>query len=264
MAAQGRRRLAPDRRASAPGRLADLRQHGREDHARAWAGRPPGQQAQEHHPPRLGPLARRRPAAARLSATAANRRWVGDGTEIPTGQGPLQLAAVSDLFSRRIVGYAISEHHDAALALGALQMAVAVRGGDVAGVVMHTDRGSEYTAGLFRQACRRLGVEQSMGRTGSALDNAPAEALFSSMEFELLRLAGPFDTHRQARAAVAAWVEDFNHERLHTANGLRPPVEFEQLDVAEQDKIRARIAEKKQARRKRRAAARQKDKKEAA
>ncbi|SEH01559.1 Transposase InsO and inactivated derivatives [Nonomuraea solani] len=195
-----------------------------------------------------------------FSASAANQRWVGDGTEIPTEEGKLQLAAVSDLFSRRIVGYALSEHHDAALALGALQMAVAVRGGTVAGVVMHTDRGSEYTAHLFRAACDRLGIDQSMGRTGSALDNAPAEALFSSLEFELLRLAGPFGTHAQARAAVAAWVDDFNHERLHTANGLRPPVEFEQLDAATQAKIRTQIAEKKQAR----AAARRKKKKKKA
>lgn len=173
------------------------------------------------------------------------------------------MAAVSDLFSRRILGYAVSEHHDAALALAALQMAVAVRGGRVAGVVMHTDRGSEYTAQLFRDACQRLEVTQSMGRTGSALDNAPSEALFSSMEFELLRLAGPLATHAQARAAIAAWVDDFNHYRLHTANGLRPPVEFEQLDADEQEKIRTRIAEREQARRERRAAARN-SKKEAA
>jgi putative transposase len=195
-----------------------------------------------------------------FTATAPDRRWVGDGTEIETGEGKLQLAAVSDLFSRRILGYALSVHHDAALAVGALQMAVAVRGGSVSGAVMHTDRGSEYTAHLFRQACDRLGITQSMGRTGSALDNAPAESVFSSMEFELLRLAGPFATHAQARSAVAAWVDDFNHARLHTANGLRPPVEFEQLEAAEQEKIRARIAASRQARRARRAAARQNQK----
>ncbi|WP_338089983.1 IS3 family transposase [Nonomuraea basaltis] len=192
-------------------------------------------------------------------ASGPDQRWIGDGTEIPTGEGTLQLAAVSDLFSRRILGYAMSEHHDAALATASLQMAVAIRGGSVAGVVMHTDRGSEYTAQLFRAACERLQISQSMGRTGSALDNAPSEALFSSMEFELLRLAGPFATHQQARRAVAVWVDDFNQRRLHTANGLRPPVEFEQLDAAVQEKIRTEITQKKQAR----AAARRK-KKEAA
>jgi transposase InsO family protein len=76
---------------------------------------------------------------------------------------------VLDIWSRRVVGFALSEHHDAQLAYGALAMAVAVRGGNVAGVVLHTDQGSEYTAGLFRQACQRLGVTQSMGRVGSSL-----------------------------------------------------------------------------------------------
>ncbi|GIH43436.1 hypothetical protein Mco01_64360 [Microbispora corallina] len=143
-----------------------------------------------------------------FTVPAADRRWAGDGTEVPTGEGTLQLAAVSDLFSRRIVGYAVSAHHDAALALGALQMAVAVRGGSVTGVVMHTEGGGEYTAHLFRAACQRLGIEQSMGRSGSALDNAAAESLFSSMEFELFGLAGPFTGHVEARRPVAAWVDD--------------------------------------------------------
>ena len=79
--------------------------------------------------------------------------------------------------SRRIVGFAIGEHHDADLAYGALAMAVAVRGGKdaIAGVIMHTDQGSEYTAGTFRAACGRIGITQSMGRVGSALDNAVIE-----------------------------------------------------------------------------------------
>ncbi|GAA3168374.1 hypothetical protein GCM10010466_68330 [Planomonospora alba] len=137
----------------------------------------------------------------------------------------------------------------------ALQMAVAVRGGGVAGVRFHTDQGSEYTAGLFRAACARMGVVQSMGRAGSALDNAAAESLFSSMEFEVLR-AGPFASRAEARTAVAAWIDDFNHVRLHSADGLRPPVEFERLDSAVQQRIRAASAAKKEARRARRAAAR--------
>jgi putative transposase len=83
---------------------------------------------------------------------------------------------VLDIYSRRIVGFALSEHHDTALAYAALAMAVAVRGGAVDGVVLHTDGGSEYTAGPFRAACTRLGVSQSMGRPGSALDNAAIES----------------------------------------------------------------------------------------
>ena len=99
-----------------------------------------------------------------FAAESINQKWYGDGTEIPTGEGKLHLASVLDMGSRRIVGFALSEHHDAALAYGSLAMAVAVRGGQVSGVVLHTDGGSEYTAGLFRAACARVGIAQSMGR----------------------------------------------------------------------------------------------------
>jgi hypothetical protein len=103
-------------------------------------------------------------------AQQVNVKWYGDGTGICTGEGKLYLASVLDVASRRVLGFALSEHHDAELAYGALVMAVAVRGGHVPGVLMHTDQGSEYTARLFRQACERLGIAQSMGRPGSALD----------------------------------------------------------------------------------------------
>ena len=89
--------------------------------------------------------------------------------------------------SRRVLGFALGEHHDAQLAYGALAMAVAVRGGQVPGVILHTDQGSEYTARPFRQACERLSIPQSMGRPGSALDNAVIESWHSTLEFELRR-----------------------------------------------------------------------------
>lgn len=94
-------------------------------------------------------------------AGALNQKWYGDGTQITTGEGKLHLASVLDVGSRRIVGFALSEHHDAELAHAALAMAVAVRGGRdaIAGVIMHTDGGSEYTAKTFRVACARLGVQ---------------------------------------------------------------------------------------------------------
>jgi transposase InsO family protein len=104
----------------------------------------------------------------KFAVSGINRRWYGDGTEIVTGEGKLYLDSVLDMGSRRIVGHALGAHHDAALAYGALAMAVAVRGGSVPGVVFHADLGSEYTAGSFRQACERLGIAQSMGRPGSA------------------------------------------------------------------------------------------------
>jgi putative transposase len=159
-------------------------------------------------------------------AQQVNRKWYGDGTEIATEQGKLYLASVMDMASRRILGFALGEHHDAQLAYGALAMAVAVRGGQVPGVIMHTDQGSEYTAALVRQACARLGIRQSMGRPGSALDNAVIESWHSTLEFEL-RSVEQFQTWAAARARVAARIEEYNTTRRHSACGMMPPVAWE-------------------------------------
>ena len=159
-------------------------------------------------------------------AQKINTRWYGDGTEIPTGEGKLYLASVMDMASRRLPGFALGEHHDAQLAYSALVMAVAVRGGQVPGVIMHTDQGSEYTAGLVRRACIRLGISQSMGRPGSALDNAVIESWHSTLEFEL-RSVEHFTTRAAARARVSAWIEDYNRHRRHSALGMMSPVDYE-------------------------------------
>lgn len=160
-------------------------------------------------------------------ADKLDTKWYGDGTEIKTGEGKLYLASVMDMASRRVLGFAVGEHHDAQLAYSALVMAVAVRGGQVPGVIMHTDRGSEYTAGLVRQACRRLSISQSMGRPGSALDNAVIESWHSTLEFELRSLEH-FTTRAQARARVSAWIQEYNTRRRHSALGMMPPVSYEQ------------------------------------
>jgi putative transposase len=164
-------------------------------------------------------------------AVQVNRKWYGDGTEIPTDEGKLHLASVLDMGSRRLLGFALREHHDAQLAYGALAMAVAVRGGQVPGVILHTDQGSEYAAKAFRQACERLSIRQSMGRPGSALDNAVIESWHSTLEFELRRLQH-FATRAAARAGVAAWIEDYNTVRRHSALGMRSPVQYEQALAA--------------------------------
>jgi transposase InsO family protein len=147
-------------------------------------------------------------------ATTVNQKWYGDGTEIVTDEGKLYLDSVLDMGSRRIVGFAMDSHHDAELAHAALAMAVAVRGGKhaIAGVIMHTDQGSEYTARTFRTACTRMDIKQSMGRVGSALDNAVIESWHSTLEFELRSLEH-FTTRAQARAAAAAWIDEYNRER---------------------------------------------------
>jgi putative transposase len=163
-----------------------------------------------------------------FSAEAVDQRWCGDLTEIPTDEGNLYLATVLDLASRRLPGFAMSEHHDSALAKAALCMAAAVRGGDVDGVIFHTDKGGEYVGDLFARACSTLGVTQSMGRVGSALDNAAAESFNSTLEHELLSRQR-FETKDQARRAVARFVDAYNHRRRHSSCEMLPPVAYEAL-----------------------------------
>jgi len=163
-----------------------------------------------------------------FSAEAVDQRWCGDLTEIPTDEGKLYLATVLDLASRRLPGFTMGEHHDAPLAKAALCMAAAVRGGDVDGVVFHTDKGGEYTGDVFATACDALGVTQSMGRVGSALDNAAAESFNSTLEHELLsrrRLA----TKDQARREVARFVDAYNHRRRHSSCEMLAPVVYEHV-----------------------------------
>jgi putative transposase len=163
-----------------------------------------------------------------FAAAAVNSKWFGDHTEIVTDEGKLHLASVLDAAARRVLGFSLSDHHDADNAYGALAIAVAVRGGQVAGVIMHTDQGSEFTAGLFRAACERLGIAQSMGRPGSALDNSVIESWHSTLEWEL-RSRSHFTTKAQARASVAAWIDRYNTERRHSSCQMMPPAAYEQL-----------------------------------
>jgi putative transposase len=156
-----------------------------------------------------------------------DQRWCGDLTEIPTDEGKLYLATVLDLASRRLPGFAMSEHHDSTLAKAALCMAAAVRGGEVDGVIFHSDKGGEYVGDPFAQACDSLGVTQSMGRVGSALDNAAAESFNSTLEHELLSRRH-FATKDQARREVARFIDSYNHRRRHSSCEMLPPVAYEQ------------------------------------
>ncbi|MCJ7439103.1 MAG: integrase core domain-containing protein, partial [Acidimicrobiia bacterium] len=119
----------------------------------------------------------------------------------------------------------------AELATGALKMGAAARGGNVRGVVFHSDKGGEYTGDLFAEACDALGVTQSMGRVGSALDNAAAESFNSTLEWELLSRRH-FATKDQARREVAAFIDRYNHRRRHSSCEMRSPVDYEQLLAA--------------------------------
>jgi transposase InsO family protein len=170
-----------------------------------------------------------------FTAGRVNARWVGDITEVPTASGKLYLATVIDLYSRRLLGAATSLHPDAELACAAIQMAVATRGGRDAiwraeeseRVIFHTDRGSTYTADSFTRLCRQLGIRQSMGRVGSCFDNSAAEALFSSLEWEVLS-RHDFATTGQAQAVVLDWCYGFyNHTRRHSSANMMSPINYE-------------------------------------
>ena len=162
-----------------------------------------------------------------FTSPAPNVKWCGDITEIPTGEGKLYLATALDLFSRRLLGYATSAHPDAVLAGQAIKVAVAARGGNVAGVIFHTDRGSTYTADDFTGLCAKLKITQSMGRVGSCFDNAAAESFFSTLEWEVLS-RHHFRTLDEAREVITRWVCDFyNKARLHSSCGMKSPIDYE-------------------------------------
>ncbi|QUH01854.1 IS3 family transposase [Saccharopolyspora erythraea] len=134
----------------------------------------------------------------KFTAVAPDVLWCGDLTQIDTDEGPLYLATTEDLFSRRMLGYAMSAHHDSALVTASLRMAATTRGGQVDGVIFHSDRGSEYTATVTGRTCQALGITQSMGRVGSALDNAAAEAFNSTVKVEFVH-------RRLYRATTYLW-----------------------------------------------------------
>jgi putative transposase len=164
-----------------------------------------------------------------FTAPAPNVKWVGDMTEIPTDEGKLYLSTAIDLFSRRLLGYATSAHPDAELAGETIKMAVAARGGRerVAGVIFHSDRGSTYTAHDFTVLCDKLGIRQSMGRTGSCFDNAAAESFFSTLEHEVLS-RHHFKTREEAQQTIVKWVVDFyNRRRRHSSCGMQSPIAYE-------------------------------------
>ncbi len=164
-----------------------------------------------------------------FTALAPNVTWVGDVTEIETGEGKLYMATVIDLFSRKLLACPIGEHPDAELCADAIKIAVAVRGGKaaIANVIFHSDRGSTYTATDFMKLCRTQGIRQSMGRVGSCFDNAAAESFFSTLEHEV-RSRHRFATKAEARHVVGAWCYEFyNTRRRHSTASMQPPDLYE-------------------------------------
>lgn len=165
-----------------------------------------------------------------FSPDAPNRVWAADIKQIKTGEGWLYLAAVQDLFSRRIVGWAMEGHMRSELVVAALQMAVAARRPSK-GTVHHSDHGGQYIGLTFGQAAHDAGIAQSMGAVGSCFDNAVAETFFATLTKERLLHDAPkkgWATRADLRSAVFEYIEGFyNPTRLHSTLGMRSPVEFE-------------------------------------
>ena len=154
-----------------------------------------------------------------------DRLWVADITYIPTWAGFLYLAMVLDVYSRRIVGWAMETHLRTELIVAALDMALTQR--RPSNVIHHSDRGCQYTSYAFGKRCREAGVMPSMGSVGDAYDNAMAESFFATLERELLNRRR-FRSQAEARMAVFEWIEGwYNPHRRHSSLGYRSPVNFE-------------------------------------
>lgn len=154
-----------------------------------------------------------------------NELWVADMTYIPTWEGFLYLAVVTDVFSRKVVGWAFGVHMTQELVIAALDMAVLTR--KPKAVIHHSDQGSQYTSIAFGQRCKDAGVELSMGSVGDAYDNAMAESFFATLECELIaRRTWP--TKAQARLEIFEWIEGwYNPRRRHSGLGQMSPMHFE-------------------------------------
>ena len=148
----------------------------------------------------------------------------------------MYLATVLDVFSRKVVGWAMSARQTAALVSSALAMAVDTRA--PCAVVLHSDRGCQYTALAFTRSCEQAGVQRSMGAVGSCYDNAMAESLFATVECELLQRVR-FATREQARSEIFRFLEGFyNLRRRHSALGYRSPAEFERRWHEQREPVR--------------------------
>ena len=166
-----------------------------------------------------------------ILAPGPNRVWLADMTYIPTREGWLYLAIVLDLFSRKVVGWAMRETMAQELTIAALQMAITNRRPSPE-LPLHSDRGSQYAAHDYRRQLARHGMLCSMSRKGDCWDNVPMESFFGSLKIELEE-DGPFPAGQAARSALFTFIEAFySRTRLHSAIGYKAPTDMEQLAAA--------------------------------
>ena len=174
----------------------------------------------------------------KFQATRANEIWTSDITYIRTKEGWLYLAVVLDIYSRRIIGWAIQPRVTSDIVLKALMMAVRNRKPDK-GIIFHSDRGSQYTSELVRSRLNLYGFRQSMSGKGNCYDNAITETFFSLLKKELVYLT-VFETREQARREIFEYIEIFyNRQRIHSSLGYLSPLEFE---MKNRDEFNSRVA----------------------
>ena len=158
---------------------------------------------------------------------AVNKAWVADITYIPTREGWLYMAAVEDLYSRRIVGWSMAERMTSRLVVDALEMAIKRRMPEE-GMLAHSDRGSQYASEHYQRLLEKHGIKCSMSGVGQCWDNAPMESFFASLKKELVHHED-YETREEAKASLFEYVEVFyNNRRLHSSLGYLSPTAFEQ------------------------------------
>jgi putative transposase len=163
-----------------------------------------------------------------FSASQPNACWLTDITFIPTREGWLYLAVILDLYSRAVVGWAMSRRLDRALAIDALTMAIGRRGG--APAILHSDRGTLYTVAEYRALLARHGIRQSMSRKADCWDNAPMESFFHTLKTELVHHCD-YPTREAARSSLFEYMEAFyNRQRRHSSINYEAPLAFEAMN----------------------------------
>lgn len=161
-----------------------------------------------------------------FTAAAPNQRWCGDITYVKTWEGWCYLATVIDLYSRKLVGWAIADHMRTDLVTDALDMAIAARR-PKAGVVFHSDRGTQYTSGQFDRYCTKNNIRRSLGKTGICYDNAVSESFFATYKKELIHTR-PWPDMKRLRNQTADWIVNYyNTVRRHSTLGYLTPKEYE-------------------------------------